>query len=81
MWAGASLWRNQSDCDGENAPFRITCNNVQIGIVRYWSQRQSGREGSGQYRFVPEVIEQPNNRNSRIQAGHVNHWWLAVQNR
>ena len=67
-----------SDFVGENDQFRIARENVRIGVVRCWPQRQSGWGGPGKYRVVPEMIERSNSRNSRVQAGHVRQWWLTV---
>ena len=53
--------------------------SVQIGIVRCWPQRASDSGGKGEYHLVPEMIEPPTGRASRVQAGQLKQWWLTVQ--
>ncbi len=53
--------------------------NVKIGIVRCWPQRAVDRGGKGDYQVVPEMIEAPMGRASRVMAGQINQWWLTVR--
>jgi len=56
----------------------IARENVKVGVVRCWPQCVSGWGGKGEYYIVPEMIEPPSKRASRIQAGQLKQWWLTV---
>lgn len=45
--------------------------NVKLGVVRCWPQRAVDRGGKGDYQVVPEMIEAPAGRTSRVMAGQV----------
>ena len=67
-----------SDLVGEEAGQKVKRENVKVGIVRCWPQRVAGWGGKGEYHVVPEIIEPPSERSSRVQAGRANQWWLTV---
>jgi hypothetical protein len=52
--------------------------DIKVGIVRCWPQRQSSWGTKGEYRVVPEMIESPASRASRVAAGQVKQWWLTA---
>ena len=68
-----------SDFVAEEAKRIIAQKNVKVGIVRCWPQRVSGWGGKGEYHVVPEMIEPPSGRASRVQAGQFKQWWLTVR--
>ena len=67
-----------SDFIGDKTQGIIARENVSVGIVRCWPQRLSGWGGNGEYQVVPEMIEAPAGRASRVQSGQVKQWWLTV---
>lgn len=67
-----------SDFVSEKGQSRIARENVSVGVVRCWPQRVSDWGGKGEYRVVPEMIEQPMGRACRMQAGQLKQWWLTV---
>ncbi len=67
-----------SDFVAKEPKQKITRENVRIGVVRCWPQRVSGWGGKGEYYVVPEMIEPPSERASRMQADQLKQWWLTV---
>jgi hypothetical protein len=67
-----------SDFVEEEGEQRISRESVKVGIVRCWPQRVSGWGGKGEYYVVPEMIESPLERTSRVEADQVKQWWLTV---
>ena len=67
-----------SDFAGDKGQPGISRENVSIGVVRCWPQRDSSWGGRGEYHVVPEMIEPPSGRASRVQAGRLKQWWLTV---
>ena len=67
-----------SDFVTEGPTQKITQENMKVGIVRCWPQRVSGWGGTGEYYVVPEMIEPPSERASRMQAEQLKQWWLTV---
>ena len=68
-----------SDFIGPQDQHAIARTNVTVGIVRCWPQRMSEAAGKGEYEIVPEMIEPPVGRASRVLAGQVKQWWLTVR--
>ncbi|HEY5909881.1 MAG TPA: glycoside hydrolase domain-containing protein [Verrucomicrobiae bacterium] len=68
-----------SDFVGEKGSRKIARESVTAGIVRCWPQRESSWGTKGDYRVVPEMIEPPDSRGSRVEAGQVRQWWLTVR--
>ena len=62
----------------EKTKHTIAPENVDVGIVRCWPQRESSWGTKGNYRVVPEMIEPPGGRASRVGAGQLKQWWLTV---
>ena len=67
-----------SDFVADKTKRTIAKENVKVGIVRCRPQRVSGWGGKGEYYVVPEMIEPPSKRASRMQAGQLKQWWLTV---
>jgi glycosyl hydrolase family 123 len=67
-----------SDFAAEKTNRTIAEENVEVGIVRCWPQRVSGWGGRGEYHVVPEMIEPPSERASRMRANQLKQWWLTV---
>jgi len=67
-----------SDFVGEKGQPGIARENVSVGVVRCWPQRASDWGGKGEYHIVPEMIEPPSGRASRMQASQLKQWWLTV---
>jgi len=67
-----------SDFVAEEGGRKIAGANVTVGVVRCWPQRVSDWGGKGEYSVVPEMIEPPDGRASRVQAGQLKQWWLTV---
>ncbi len=68
-----------SDFVTEESKQKITPENMKLGVVRCWPQRVSGWGGKGEYYVVPEMIEPPSKRASRMQADQLKQWWLTVR--
>ena len=68
-----------SDFVSDDGSSRIAGDNVTVGVVRCWPQRESGWGAPGEYRVVPEMIEAPGSRNCRLPAGQVKQWWFTVR--
>jgi len=68
-----------SDLVGEKPSQRIPRQHVTLGVVRCWPQRLSDNVGKGTYEIVPEMIEPPVSRATRVAAGATRQWWLTVQ--
>ena len=49
-----------------------------MGVVRCWPQRESSWGTKGNFVVVPEMIEPPEGRASRVGAGQLKQWWLTV---
>ncbi len=62
----------------EKGKATISAENVKVGVVRCWPQRESGWGTKGSYRVVPEMIEPPAGRASRVVSGQVKQWWLTL---
>lgn len=67
-----------SDFVADKTKRTIAKENVKVGIVRCWPQRVSGWGGRGEYYVVPEMIEPPFGRASRMQVGQLKQWWLTI---
>lgn len=67
-----------SDFVEQKSERRMSPENVEVGIVRCWPQRVSGWGGKGEYYVVPEMIEPPSQRTSRMLADQTKQWWLTV---
>ena len=67
-----------SDFAAEDGKQTLAKEDVKVGIVRCWPQRVSGWGGKGEYSVVPEMIESPLGRISRVAAGEVKQWWLTM---
>jgi hypothetical protein len=68
-----------ADFMGEKGGQRISRQNVSLGVVRCWPVRVSDNVGRGTYQVVPEMIEPPVGRATRVPAGTVKQWWLTVR--
>jgi hypothetical protein len=68
-----------SDFVREQTRQTIANTNVTVGVVRCWPQRDSSWGTKGEYRIVPEMIEPPGERASRVTAGLVKQWWLTMR--
>jgi len=55
-----------SDFVADTAKRTIARQNVKVGIVRCWPQRAVDRGGRGEYQIVPEMIEAPSGRVTRV---------------
>lgn len=62
----------------EKTKHTIPSENVEIGVVRCWPQREGSWGTKGNYQIVPEMIEPPGERASRVGAGQLKQWWLTV---
>lgn len=56
----------------------IASENIDVGIVRCWPQRESSWGTQGDFVIVPEMIEPPDRRASHVGAGQLKQWWLTV---
>ena len=63
---------------GERTKHTIGSENLEVGIVRCWPQRESSWGTKGNYAVVPEMIEWPEGRASHLGAGQFKQWWLTV---
>lgn len=67
-----------SDFVADETQRTIARENVEVGIVRCWPQRAIDHGGRGEYQIVPEMIEAPLGRVTRVPGGQVRQWWLTV---
>jgi hypothetical protein len=56
----------------------IAPENVDVGVVRCWPRRESSWGTKGNFLIVPEMIEPPGGRASRVGVGQLKQWWLTV---
>ncbi len=56
----------------------IAPENVEVGVVRCWPQRESSWGAKGNYVVVPEMIDPSESRASAVGAGQLKQWWLTV---
>jgi hypothetical protein len=58
----------------------IAPENVDVGVVRCWPQRESSWGTKGNFLVVPEMIERPEGRVSHrgIGAVQLEQWWLTI---
>jgi hypothetical protein len=56
----------------------IGSENIDVGIVRCWPQRESSWGTKGNFLMVPEMIEPPEGRANQVGAGQLKQWWLTV---
>jgi len=56
----------------------IAPENVEVGVVRCWPQRESSWGTKGNFLVVPEMIERPEGRASAVGAGQLKQWWLTI---
>lgn len=68
-----------SDFVADKSRHTIPRQNVEAGIVRCWPQRAVDRGGKGEYQIVPERIEIPTGRVTRVASREAKQWWLTVR--